>query len=181
MLQIGNCSYKWYPLLATCRSAVPVPPRMIDLRSIAPHCALCMVNAAEAVEVLSAGYILSQVTNDPHIQSAVASAVFLGMLVGGIVSGVSSDHLDLGRGAHAGDPGTRRIHAPRAGAHRGTGSESAPRHCTHSINHLSGADLILFSMICLRRSGRGRWTVDIYKPGRSGLQKHRTLFSTITS
>ena len=66
---------------------------MIDLRSLAPHCALCMVNAAEAVEVLSAGYILSQVTNDPHQQSAVASAVFLGMLVGGVVSGVASDHL----------------------------------------------------------------------------------------
>ena len=57
---------------------------MVDLRSLAPHCALCIVNAAEAVEVcmcvacqkqvrlptthllwlqvLSAGYILSQVT-----------------------------------------------------------------------------------------------------------------------
>ena len=66
---------------------------MIDLRSLAPHCALCMVNAAEAVEVLSAGYILSQVTNDSHQQSAIASAVFLGMLVGGVVSGVASDHL----------------------------------------------------------------------------------------
>ena len=41
-----------------------------------------MVNAAEAVEVLSAGYILSQVTNDPGVQSTIASAVFLGMLDG---------------------------------------------------------------------------------------------------
>ena len=88
---------------------------MIDLRSIAPHCALCMVNAAEAVEVLSAGYILSQVTHDPHIQSAVASAVFLGMLVGGIVSGVPNDVREgelgrAGRRLHAagGGPGTRR-------------------------------------------------------------------------
>ena len=55
---------------------------MVDLRSLAPHCALCMVNAAEAVEVLSAGYILSQVTNDPGVQSTIASAVFLGMLDG---------------------------------------------------------------------------------------------------
>ena len=88
---------------------------MVDLRSLAPHCALCIVNAAEAVEVCmcvachKAGapsyHALAMATgplrglhpqpghDDPHQQSAVASAVFLGMLVGGVVSRVASDHL----------------------------------------------------------------------------------------
>ena len=65
----------------------------MELRVLLPYVALCVVNAGEAVEVLSAGYILAQVTSDPHVQSAVAASVFLGMLFGGLASGVASDHL----------------------------------------------------------------------------------------
>ena len=55
--------------------------------------ALCFSNAAESVEVLSAGYILGQVTTDKDLQTQVAVSVYVGMAIGGILSGAASDHL----------------------------------------------------------------------------------------
>ena len=59
--------------------------------------ALAVSNAAEAVEVLSAGFVLAQVTSDPDQRTAIAVAVFAGMLVGGLVAGQLADR--KGRGA----------------------------------------------------------------------------------
>ena len=51
---------------------------------------LALANAAEAVEVLSAGFILNRATDDTAGQT-IAAGVFVGMLVGGFVSGAVSD------------------------------------------------------------------------------------------
>lgn len=58
---------------------------------IAPYAALCLANAAEAVEVLSAGYVLSRVTSRSSERMLIAVGVYTGMLLGGLVSGVMSD------------------------------------------------------------------------------------------
>ena len=52
---------------------------------------LCLANAAEAVEVLSAGFMLQRATDDPAGQTAIAVGVFVGMLVGGFASGAVAD------------------------------------------------------------------------------------------
>ena len=52
---------------------------------------LALANAAEAVEVLSAGFILNRATDDTAGQAVIAAGVFVGMLVGGFVSGAVSD------------------------------------------------------------------------------------------
>jgi hypothetical protein len=52
---------------------------------------LCLANAAEAVEVLSAGSILQRASDDPAGQTAIAAGVFVGMLFGGFASGAVAD------------------------------------------------------------------------------------------
>ena len=57
------------------------------------YLALCLSNAAEAVEVLSAGYILVQLTDVPRERTMIALSVFGGMLVGGLLSGQLADRI----------------------------------------------------------------------------------------
>ena len=52
---------------------------------------LCLANAAEAVEVLSAGSILQRASDDAAGQTAIAAGVFVGMLFGGFASGAVAD------------------------------------------------------------------------------------------
>ena len=52
---------------------------------------LALGNAAEALEVCSAGFMLQRATDDPAGQTAIAVGVFIGMLLGGFVSGVVAD------------------------------------------------------------------------------------------
>ena len=64
-----------------------------DRRAACALFALSVGNAAESVEVLSVGYVLGQVTTDSGLQTAIAVSVYVGMALGGIVSGAASDHL----------------------------------------------------------------------------------------
>ena len=57
------------------------------------YLALCLANATEALEVLSASYLLQQLTDDAAARSALATAVFIGMLAGGLTSGPMVDWL----------------------------------------------------------------------------------------
>lgn len=52
---------------------------------------LALANAAEAVEVNSAGFMLHRATDDPAGQTAIATGVFVGMFIGGFVSGAAAD------------------------------------------------------------------------------------------
>ena len=55
------------------------------------YAALCLANMAEAVEVLTAGYILERATDDEFVQTSIAAAVFIGMMFGGLFSGPAAD------------------------------------------------------------------------------------------
>jgi MFS family permease len=66
---------------------IETPTRSLFL----PYLALCFANAAEAVEVLGAGYILARVSTDKTEQSLIGAGVYLGMLVGGLISGITAD------------------------------------------------------------------------------------------
>ena len=55
------------------------------------YVALCLANMAEAVEVLTAGYILERATDDEFVQTSIAAAVFIGMMFGGLFSGPAAD------------------------------------------------------------------------------------------
>jgi MFS family permease len=65
----------------------PPPPRVLFL----PFLALCFANAAEAVEVLGSGYVLARVTTNKTERSLIAGGVYLGMLIGGLISGLVAD------------------------------------------------------------------------------------------
>ena len=54
-----------------------------------PFLALCLANAAEAVEVLSASYLLPQVASSSQERTAFATAIFVGMFFGGLVGGLA--------------------------------------------------------------------------------------------
>ena len=58
---------------------------------VLPLIALCFANAAEAVEVLGAGYVLARVTTNKTERSLIAGGVYLGMLIGGLISGLVAD------------------------------------------------------------------------------------------
>ena len=64
--------------------------------ALCPLLALCLANAAEAVEVLSASYLLPQVAATEAERTAFAAAVFVGMFFGGLVGGLADS---LGRHA----------------------------------------------------------------------------------
>ena len=65
----------------------PPPLRVLFL----PFLALCFANAAEAVEVLGSGYVLARVTTNKTERSLIAGGVYLGMLIGGLISGLVAD------------------------------------------------------------------------------------------
>jgi MFS family permease len=73
----------------------PGDPREVGLSRTARvslvYLAIGLTNAAEAVEVLSAGYLLERVTDNDSARTAVAVGVYVGMLIGGLTSGILSD------------------------------------------------------------------------------------------
>lgn len=58
-----------------------------------PYISLCFANAAEAVEVLGAGYVLERITAEMPVQTLIAASSYFGMLVGGIFSGAWADRM----------------------------------------------------------------------------------------
>eukprot|EP00747_Dinoflagellata_sp_TGD_P171525 gnl/TRDRNA2_/TRDRNA2_205848_c0_seq1.p1 gnl/TRDRNA2_/TRDRNA2_205848_c0~~gnl/TRDRNA2_/TRDRNA2_205848_c0_seq1.p1 ORF type:complete len:463 (+),score=55.33 gnl/TRDRNA2_/TRDRNA2_205848_c0_seq1:32-1420(+) len=69
----------------------------IGYSDIVTYTALCMTNAAQATQVLAAGFIMKRATGDPTEQGAIAAGIPLGMLIGGCVSGAASESIGRAR------------------------------------------------------------------------------------
>lgn len=66
------------------------PERWSRSRLLTLAC-LALANAGEAVEALSAGIIMQRATSNVAVQTTIAAAVFVGMLLGGLLSGAAAD------------------------------------------------------------------------------------------